>query len=179
MPTGVWQKAWVVQLLQGKEIYARNSLLDIYREGQLPNLPPDQEKDWVLKAGLDVVGKVPEGAGMRYRVVETHDMERKVVSEGAMVNVTVSEAGDEISGSVVLDGKGYQLWWPNGLGEQNLYDVEITVVDPSSTRILADVRKRTGFRTIVMNMGAVTEEEMASGVANGSHCEPTKSLWCG
>lgn len=172
MPTGVWQKAWVVQLEQQQnEIHVRNSLLDIYREEQLPNLPPDQEKDWVLKVGLDVEGTVPKGAGMTYRVVETDGKRKTTVSEGALVNVSVSEAGDEISGSVVLDGKGYKLWWPNGLGEQNLYDVEITVVDPFGGMTLAEVRKRTGFRTIVMNMGAVTEKEMTSGVANGSHCE--------
>ncbi|KAK3403387.1 glycoside hydrolase family 2 protein [Sordaria brevicollis] len=167
MPTGVWQKAWVVQLERPEsEVYVKNSLLDIYREGQLPNLPPDQARDWVLKVGLDVVGTVPRDVGMRYRVVEVNN--GKTISEGALMNVTVSEAGDTISGSVVLDGKRYKLWWPNGLGEQNLYGVEITVVDPAGM-VLADVRKRTGFRTIVMNMGAITEEEMASGVANGSH----------
>ena len=132
----------------------------------------------MLKVSLDVVGKVPGGVRMRYRVVDTQteaDGKRRVVSEGLLGNVSVSEVGDKIEGSVVLDGWGYKLWWPNGLGQQNLYDVEITVLDAAGD-ILAEVRKRTGLRTIVMNMGAVTEEEMGMGVAKGSHCERSKKI---
>lgn len=131
-----------------------------------------------MKVSLDIVGKVMKDAGMRYRVLETNgnvEGKRRVVSEGALGNVSVPKAGGRVEGSIVLDGKGYKLWWPNGLGKQNLYDVEITVVDASG-EVLAEVRKRTGFRTIVMNMGEVTEEEIEKGVAKGSHCEQTKCL---
>lgn len=75
----------------------------------------------MFKASLDVIGKVPAGAGMRYRVVETEtepDGKRRIVSEGALVNVSVSDIGDKIKGSVVLDGRGYKLWWPNRWGNK-------------------------------------------------------------
>src|SRR4051812_33520966 len=40
-PAGIWQPAYVIQL-PASGVYIRNSLLDIYRKGQLNNLPPDQ-----------------------------------------------------------------------------------------------------------------------------------------
>jgi beta-mannosidase len=40
-PTSIWQSAYIIQL-PSSEVYIRNTLLDIYREGRLNNLPPDQ-----------------------------------------------------------------------------------------------------------------------------------------
>lgn len=164
-PSGIWQKAWVVQLQPG-EVVVRNSMLDIYRVGQLPNLPPDQGADWTLNASVDVLGTVPFGASMRYRITETGSNE--TVDSGIMTNVTNS--GDVITGTTVLGGRMFKLWWPSGLGEQNLYSITVEVLAPSGA-VLASVNKRTGFRTIVLNMGVVTDEQLAQGVAPGNNCE--------
>lgn len=162
-PAGIWQKAWLVQL-QGEDLSVRNSILDIYRVGQLPNLPPDQGADWVLNASIDVLGTVPEGAKLRYSVVDlvTND----TVSNGELTNVT--NAGDVITGQAVLSGTDYKLWWPSGLGPQNLYNISVEIVSGSGSQ-LASVNKRTGFRTIVLNLGVITQDQLDQGIAPGNN----------
>ncbi|KAK7710909.1 hypothetical protein SLS63_012872 [Diaporthe eres] len=162
-PAGIWQKAWLVQL-QGEDLSVRNSIFDIYRVGQLPNLPPDQGADWVLNASIDVLGTVPEGAKLRYSVVDpvTND----TVSNGELTNVT--SAGDVITGQAVLSGTDYKLWWPSGLGAQNLYNISVEIVSASGSE-LASVNKRTGFRTIVLNLGQITQDQLDQGIAPGNN----------
>lgn len=162
-PAGIWQKAWVVQLSED-EIYVRNSLLDIYREGQLNNIPPDQTANWVLNASVDVIGTVPEGAYMKFKIVDSATQEE--ISSGDLVNVT--NHGDVITGSTILGADDYMLWWANEMGPQNLYNITIDLVSASG-KTLSSVTKRTGFRTIVLNLGVVSEEEIAKGVTPGNH----------
>lgn len=164
-PSGIWQPAWIVQLEPG-EVHVRNSLIDIYRVGQLNNLRPDQTKDWVLNASIDAIGIFPIGVRMVYSILDT--VTDEVVSSGDLLNVT--NAGDVISGTVVLDGSAYHLWWPNGLGAQYLYNITIGVISQSGATV-ALVTKRTGFRTIVLFMGGITDEQLAQGIAPGGHCE--------
>lgn len=163
-PAGIWQNAWLVQL-DGKDVSVRNSIFDIYRVGQLPNLPPDQGADWVLNASIDVLGTVPAGAKLRYSVIDP--VTSDTVSNGELTNVT--NAGDVITGQVVLSGTQYELWWPSGLGPQNLYNVSVQIV--YSGMELASVNKRTGFRTIVLNLGEITQDQLAKGIAPGNNCK--------
>ncbi|KAI6083436.1 glycoside hydrolase family 2 protein [Hypoxylon rubiginosum] len=162
-PAGIWQKAWVLQLGQG-ELYVRNSLLDLYREGQLNNLIPNQTANWVLNASVDVIGTVPEGVGLKFKIVNLEtNME---AGSGSLVNIT--NHGDVITGSAVLQADDYKLWWPTGLGPQSLYNITIDVVSESGD-VITSVTKRTGFRTIVLNMNPVSDEEIAQGIAPGNH----------
>ncbi|KAI0839743.1 glycoside hydrolase family 2 protein [Hypoxylon sp. FL0890] len=161
-PAGIWQKAWVVQLSED-EVYVRNSIFDLYREGQLNNLPPNQTANWVLNASVDVIGVVPEGASMNFKITDAATGEQ--AGSGDLMNVT--NHGDVITGSVVLNATDYKLWWPSGLGAQNLYNITIEIVSKSGKSL--SVTKRTGFRTIVLNMGVISDEELAKGVAPGNH----------
>ncbi|KAI2463727.1 glycoside hydrolase family 2 protein [Annulohypoxylon bovei var. microspora] len=162
-PAGIWQKAWVLQFHED-EIYVRNSLLDIYREGQLNNLPPDQTANWVLNASVDVIGAVPEGAKMNFKIIDVATQQE--VSSGALSNVT--NDGDVITGLAVLAAEDYRLWWPNGLGPQDLYNITIEIVSGPG-KIISSITKRTGFRTIVLNMDVISEEEVSKGIAPGNH----------
>ncbi|CAG0919271.1 unnamed protein product [Notodromas monacha] len=43
--------------------------------------------------------------------------------------------------------QGLKLWWPNGYGEQNLYTLEVTYLDGSSTEESSVQQMKIGFRT--------------------------------
>ncbi|KAI3395848.1 hypothetical protein diail_785 [Diaporthe ilicicola] len=162
-PAGIWQKAWVVQLGE-QELSVRNSILDLYRVGQLPYLPPDQGADWILNASIDVLGTVPEGAKLRYSIVDL--VTNETVRNGELTNIT--NAGDVVTGQAILNGTDYKLWWPSGLGDQNLYNISISICSEAGT-VLASVNKRTGFRTIVLNLGEITPAQIAQGIAPGNN----------
>ena len=141
-PAGIWQPAYVIQL-SPNELFIRNSDFDISRVGQLNNLPPDQSASWFLNASLDVLGTIPEDASLKYTFTNTTTNE--TVSCGSLTNITASNS--TITGTTVLDPAVYGLWWPRGLGPQNLYNLTVSVVNGNNT--LASVNRRTGFRTIV------------------------------
>jgi beta-mannosidase len=143
--------------------------LDIYREGQLNNIPPDQTANWVLNASIDVMNTIPAGARMRYTIVDLST--RLPVSSGELTNVT--NAGDVITGNVVLDQSKYKLWWPAGLGLQSLYNITIDVLSAEG-KTLASVMKRTGFRTIVLNLGEITQDQLNIGIAPGNNCKSAR-----
>lgn len=165
-PTGIWQPAWVVQLEREEEVYVRNSVFDLYRVGQVNNIPPDQTADWVFNASVDVLGRVPQGVKLTYEIVDA--VTGKGVSRGELMNVSVSDSGDVVTGTTILDSEQYKLWWPVGLGEQNLYNISVGVLYGDAT--IATVKKRMGFRTIVLNLGEITEEQRALGIAPGNNC---------
>ena len=184
-PAGVWQPAYVVQLASppdaSSEVYVRNSDFDISRVGQMNNIPPDQKAHWFLNASLEVLGSLPSDAALHYIIANSTTNE--TVSSGSLTNLTCSNS--TITGTAVLDSSMYELWWPHGLGPQNLYNLTVSIVD-SRDKILASVNKRTGFRTIVsaaemstiyhlsdfgqvLNMQVISEEQIAQGIAPGNN----------
>lgn len=160
-PAGIWQPAYVVQL-PPSGIFIKNTLLDIYKKGQLNNLPPDQSQPWIVNASLDVLGSIPAGASLG---IEISDMNNSTVGSGLLQGIEISE--NTISGSITVVGEACQLWWPNGLGPQNLYYFKISVLDGDQP--LAEVTKRSGFRTIVLNMTPISELQLAQGIAPGNN----------
>lgn len=170
MPAGIWQPAYLVQLDGPASVYVKNSDFDLYRKGQLNNLPPDQTADWIFNASVDVVGSVPRGSQMRYTIADS-DSHRKV-SSGNFGNI--ENGGDVITGIATLKASDYELWWPNGLGPQRLYNMEVEVV--SGGRTIASVNKRMGFRTIVLNMEPISDLQLSQGITNGSNCKTTSLL---
>ena len=163
-PAGIWQPAYVVQLASKGQVHVRNSDFDIYREEQLNNLPPDQTKSWVLNASFDVLGSLPSDAALQYSIIDSASKEK--VSSGTLGNIT--SGNGSISGTTLLDSASYKLWWPRGMGEQNLYNVTVDVMDGSNSTI-ATITKRLGFRTIVLNMGVIADEQLAQGIAPGNN----------
>lgn len=161
-PAGPWKPAFVVQL-GPEEVHVRNSDIDIYREGQLNLIPPDQSKDWVVNASLDYLGQLPQDVTLCYVL---KDDDNSTVSEGPLNNVNQTDSA--ITGSTIIPSNTVDLWWPNGLGPQNLYHLTITVQGPNNNTI-AIIKKRTGFRTIVLNEFPVIQAQLSQGIAPGNN----------
>ncbi|EME49002.1 glycoside hydrolase family 2 protein [Dothistroma septosporum NZE10] len=163
VPAGPWQPAWVVQLASN-EVQVRNSLVDVYRQGQLNNLPPDQHQPWVVNASLDYFGQLPSEAALQYKLTTADN--QTTVATGGLANISVTDS--TVTGSTIVPCNAVDLWWPVGMGKQNLYYLTLDLVS-ATNRTLATVTKRIGFRTIVLNGDPVTEDEIALGIAPGNH----------
>ncbi|KAJ6782016.1 hypothetical protein PWT90_05871 [Aphanocladium album] len=164
IPTGPWRDGRIVQLRDG-EAYSLNTNIDIYRKGQVNNLAPDQTKPWVVNASLDFIGNLPKQHSMQAIITDATD-KSKVLYSGKLSDITRS--GSTISGSVVIDGEKPQLWWPNGMGKQSLYSITITVGCGTKAPALVSQRK-VGFRTILLNTGNVTHEQISRGYQPGNN----------
>lgn len=151
----------MIQLASG-EIHVRNTLVDIYRLGQLNNLPPDQTQLWVLNVSVDYLGTLGSSNSIAYTIM---DMDNQTVSNGVLSNITQGDG--VITGSTTLDPEDYDLWWPSGLGAQTLYYLNVDIEGSNAT--IASITKRVGFRTIVLNEGVITEEQLALGIAPGNN----------
>ena len=159
---GPWQPAWIVQL-GSQAVHIRNSIVDIYRQGQLNLLPPDQSQPWVVNASLDYFGNLPDNATLTYVL---NDLQNHTISSGALSDVNTTNA--TITGSTIIPDGTVDLWWPSQLGPQNLYYITISL--QSSAKVsLASVTKRIGFRTIVLNETPISDAQLALGIAAGNN----------
>lgn len=133
-------------------------------------MPPDQTADWTFNASVDVVGNIPLEAYLRYSIVDLNT--QKQVSSGNFSNIV--NGGDVITGIATLDASEYELWWPNGLGAQKLYNMSVEII--SKQKAVATVSKRMGFRTIVLNMEPISDLELSQGIINGSNCKSLSAM---
>jgi len=161
-PAGPWQPAFVVEL-DSDEVHIRNSDIDIYREGQLNLMLPDQSKDWVVNASLDYIGHLPQDSKLTYILTNANNA---TVMQGLLADVNCTNGA--ITGSVTVPSDAVELWWPNGLGPQNLYYLTVSI-DSKDNISLASIVKRTGFRTIVLNEFPITQAQLDQGIAPGSN----------
>ena len=163
VPVGPWQPAFAIQLGEG-DVYIRNSMVDVYRLGQLPLIPPDQGQPWVLNASLDVIGDIPANASLSYILT---DSSNATVSSGVLSNITTSN--NAITGSTTIPSSAVSLWWPTGLGPQTLYHLTLTLSSPTSSTPATSITKRIGFRTIVLNGEPIRPDQLAQGIAPGNN----------
>lgn len=161
-PAGPWREVYVVQLNQ-TQIHVRNVDVDVYRQGQVNNLPPKQDTPWIVNASLDYIGSQPASPSMSYTLL---DMSNKTVASGKLDNVNTTASS--VTGAVTIARDLVDLWWPAQLGAQNLYYLDINV-STSDGQTLAAVSKRIGFRTIVLNLNPVSDEQKAKGIADGNN----------
>ena len=169
-PAGPWQGISIVQLENSpakSDIYINNALVDIYRQGQMPNLPPDQSQHWVLNASLDYIGSIKDSAALQ---LELTDMDGRLIYSSTLDHV--HQRGQTITGHTIIPSSAVETWWPNEFGPRPLYNAQIKVVPERPNPVvdyIASITRKVGFRTIVLNLNNITAEEMAEGWAPGSH----------
>jgi beta-mannosidase len=93
------------------------------------------------------------------------DSAKRILVSGPLSDITIKNG--TITGNILVD-KNPDLWWPAGHGDPNLYDMTVEVVDHEE-RSISSVKKRIGFRTIVLNQGIVTDEQHSRGIAPGAN----------
>ncbi|KAJ6598177.1 family 2 glycoside hydrolase [Mycena vulgaris] len=162
VPAGPWQPIYAVQMVVG-QVYASNALVDIYRKGQMNNLPPDQTQPWVFNCSIDFVGTLIAESGMTLTL--TNASGKRVLRQAL---TGVSQSSGTITGSTTIDASAVQLWWPNGMGAQTMYAAAVTINDPRGLPV-ATVERRVGFRTVVLNLGAIANAQRAQGIAPGAN----------
>ncbi|TKY86477.1 hypothetical protein EX895_004626 [Sporisorium graminicola] len=140
--------------------------IDIYRKGQVNNLPPpDPDANWIVNVTLTLLSATDVNpASLRLSIpaldLYTFDVLLSAPSVSAGLNSPI-HATFEVPSS----GKyGPSLWWPRGYGNQTLYDVVL-----HSDELGIEVRKRVGFRTAVFDLSTISPELVAQGVQPGSH----------
>ncbi|KAJ5611413.1 hypothetical protein N7510_008132 [Penicillium lagena] len=161
-PAGPWRPAYVVQRARKDPVFITNTAIDIFRQGQMPNLPPDQSKPFVFNASIDFFGTLPHGAEMHLKLV---DSTGKTVKETKLSDVY--QSSETITGHTIIN-EDVDLWWPSGYGAQSLYMATVSVTSPEFDKP-AVVTKRVGFRTIVLNLEPISEEQTAAGVGPGAN----------
>jgi beta-mannosidase len=168
VPAGPWLPAFIIQnssdVYAQNNTYIRNTLVDIYRLGQLPLIPPDQSQPWVLNVSLDILGSLKPGDYISYSLT---DSDGKWIQMGNMDNTTIRANNSTITGTAIIS-EAVQLWWPNGLGSQPLYNLSISIMR-GYRMTMATIVKRVGFRTIVLNMEPIRQEQLNQGIAPGNN----------
>ncbi|KAJ5173277.1 hypothetical protein N7492_005870, partial [Penicillium capsulatum] len=162
-PAGPWQKAYLVQFGRKDGVYVLNTDLDIFRQGQINHLAPGQSQPWVVNASIDFLGTLPKNPSMRINI---KDIESGETLKSAPLE-HINKTGRTVTGSLTVDAHATKLWWPNGLGKQNLYNLTVTIHGDEEE--LATVTKRSGFRTIFLNRLNITEDQLAQGIAPGAN----------
>ncbi|TKA81107.1 hypothetical protein B0A49_00402 [Cryomyces minteri] len=162
-------------LFNGLDIFTRNPVLSI-NFGRAPNIAnmiagePGQET-WPVGVEIPyeflnrqfILGIGATDAAMRYALT---DIANKTVTSGSLGNINTTNSTN--TGSTTIPDGTVELWWSNGLGPQTLYYLTLEVVDSKNSSIAA-INKRLGFRTIVLNEGVITQQQLDRGIAPGNN----------
>ena len=86
-----------------------------------------------------------------YRMISVNSAEIECVIISPDGEIVFSQSTPIISDSIFFEAiiENPQLWWPNGLGEQNLYTVSIRI--KSRNKVISGLEKKIGLRTLTIN----------------------------
>ncbi|KAI8821024.1 glycoside hydrolase family 2 protein [Fimicolochytrium jonesii] len=156
-PSGIWKPALLLALgsrqnasenQKRPQIHELNTLVDIYRVGQLNNIPPNQNANWMVNVSAEVLS-----VDTFDRATVTLSFPQLQVTSPPIRVAGIKPGRNFVTAHFEVDKSKPHLWWPVHMGKQNLYDLHISI-NPQPTSGLAPMNytRRTAFRTIVLNL---------------------------
>lgn len=144
---GIWKSVYVV--------YAPIAALDyvvpqIFYLGEYPltRLQPREHGNFVVNTSVHI--STPSTAHGRLSVQGSW-------GGAASKEVQLRPGKNRVVLSLLVKSKEIELWWPSGLGSQQMYNVDVTYTSPNS-QVLARTSRRIGFRYVAL----VTSNESSS-----------------
>lgn len=128
-------------------------------------MPPDQSAPWIFNVSLDISSSSNyDSPSIQITVLNTTHTSSPIPTSPLRQgqNQTIS-ASFEIPS---VGDEAPELWWPKTFGEPKLYEVDIALKLGAGEELR--VKKRTGFRTVIVNQERYTEDEVKGGVQPGS-----------
>jgi len=122
----------------------------IWRDISLVGFSVGRLADIHIRQGHDTVGHVDLAVDITVEKVTTSPLTADILVK--LGNKVVTGQTVEISGSEVVSAltiENPQLWWPNGMGEQPLYNVEV-ILSTADGDTLDKWSRRIGLRTLVL-----------------------------
>ncbi len=138
----------------GQSLFIEEKGIEIYREGQVSGLPPNQSADWIvnvtltLRTAIDVQKPVMEIALPQLNLTSGPLPFKAVLRR---------EETTMIWASFKVDKNIPDLWFPHNLGAPVRYNITVKLPQWNTS-----FTTTTGFRTIVLVQEPYSKEEVAS-----------------
>jgi len=132
---GIWLPAYLIQEGEGSIKSVKFDTLQI--------------DDNAAKVAIRLSFQLPTDQHFKVKLVLSN-LNQKIISD-----LTVSENKEY---KIELDIENPKLWQPNGVGAQNLYDLEISLIN-GENNVIDSVNKKVGIRTIELKLGKNGEHD--------------------
>ncbi|WAQ86725.1 hypothetical protein PtA15_7A453 [Puccinia triticina] len=162
-------------------LWVHRSLIDIYRQGQRNNLPPNQSAPWVVNITLPITspGALAGSKPMLSASFPGTSIHLPAKQLTLLHPAKYHTFGPDFfwTAEFIIPSEAVELWYPSTLGSPKLYDLKLTLEFPSQRAIShkesAPITKltwfeRVGFRTILVNQSRYTAQEISRGIQPGT-----------
>ncbi|KAI7951704.1 hypothetical protein MJO28_007388 [Puccinia striiformis f. sp. tritici] len=162
-------------------MWVHRSLIDIYRQGQRNNLPPNQSAPWIVNITLPVTSPRPlsgykptlsasfPGTSIRLPTVQLTMLQPAKYRSFGPNSLWTAE--------FVIQPDAVELWYPSALGNPKLYDLKLTL-EFASQHERSDTKnapitqltwyERVGFRTVIVDQSQYSDHEVSRGIRPGT-----------
>lgn len=158
---GIWKSVYIVPV-------SAAAITDVaplvFYTGAYPTVPLTPATQAAFNVSVRVFFSVPDNGAA---INGTLTIASSWSATTASTSVTLRPGSSTVTVTLVANPTDYSLWWPNGLGQQPLYDVIITWAPTSPASPVLSTTRRIGFRVFALVTDDDSDPSSLSGV-NGS-----------
>ncbi|KAL9931259.1 hypothetical protein V8E36_009866 [Tilletia maclaganii] len=155
---------------KSSSVFVYETSIDVYREGSVNNLPPNQKRDWIVKVTLSALSSRRQKVSLKVEFPELPGTAQKLsVSTGFLTSTLKAGDNRAITATFRVPANQPELWWPAKYGNPKQYNLQFTLTDSANSS--TTWTRKTGFRTIVVSQADITLAERFRGVAPGQKFE--------